>query len=581
MNVVGIHHGHDSACSVVRNGEIIADVQEERFNRNKHSANVPVQSLAYCIEAAGVRSINEFDRIAIGWRNTPSQLAALLGLPLKGGARMALKKALHNAGMEIGTFKERPPLYMKDHRVLDPRKVINVEHHLAHAASAHYTRETADRCLVFTVDGAGDGVSTAVWEAEGNQIKPLQKLYRDAAIGHAYSVVTEALHWWHGDGEGKTMGLAPYGEADKCRGVLDHLFPIIEGTEIREARDLGQYYYWKENGSVQFHFPIAREIERLCQQFGKENIAAEAQRKLEECLTSYVFGWLDRTGIKRAAFSGGVFLNVKLNQRIWYNRGKRLIEQHIFPNCGDSGLAAGAALYAYYLDHPFTGTALRTLYWGPEYSAERIQADLELRHLPYGVVSDPSVAAAELLSQGKIVAWFQGRMESGPRALGHRSILMSPTRPENKDIINARVKFREAFRPFCPSMLYEKAEEYLVDPRDEHFMITSFDVKDEKRALMPAIVHADGTARPQLVTREMDEAYWRLIKEFGDRTGVYCVLNTSMNIMGEPIVCTPSEAIRCFYDTGLDALIMDRFVLVKDPNPPTSQTVSQPITVSL
>jgi carbamoyltransferase len=172
-------------------------------------------------------------------------------------------------------------------------------------------------------------------------------------------------------------------------------------------------------------------------------------------------------------------------------------------------------------------------------------------------------------------------MESGPRALGHRSILMSPTHPGNKDIINARVKFREAFRPFCPSMLYEKADEYLVDARDEHFMITSFDVKEDKRHLMPAIVHADGTARPQLVTREMDEAYWRLIKEFGDRTGVYCLLNTSMNIMGEPIVCTPSEAIRCFFDTGLDALVLGNFLLVKSETPVAREYRDQTITVAL
>jgi carbamoyltransferase len=563
MIVLGVHMGHDSSCAIVKDGRVLADAQEERFVRVKHSSNVPTLSLGYCLEAAGLDDINDVDCVALGWKNTPRYLKALLGIPDRQGYKQVARKILSASGVGIGSVNVMPPVYVPDYRLKDPSKVVNVEHHLAHAASAHYTRQSSEKCLVFTIDGAGDDVSTAVWQAEGNEITPLAKFHRDTSIGHSYSLVTEALHWWHGDGEGKTMGLAPYGDPEKCRGVLDKYFPRVEGPEVASSNGLGKTYYWVESGATQFHFEEAQEVEALAERYGKENLAAEAQRKLEECITELVFAWVERTGIRRTAFAGGVFLNVKLNQRIWNARGDRLLEQHIFPNAGDSGLAVGAALHAYHRSHPFHGTKLDTLYWGPEFSDEYVEALLKERNLAYEPVEDPSLAAAEMLADGKIVAWFQGRMESGPRALGNRSILMSPCRAENKDIINARVKFREGFRPFCPSILYERAFEYLCDAREEYFMITSFDVKPEHRDKLPAVVHVDGTVRPQMVSRDMNERYWRLIDAFGKRTGVYAVLNTSMNIKGEPMINTPQEAIRCLFDTGLDALVLGRFVLKK------------------
>lgn len=563
MIVLGIHCGHDSSCAVIKNGQVIADAQEERFNRLKHSANVPTKALAYCMKTSGVRDINEFELIGCGWKRTPAQLEVLLGIPPALNTRRIAKQLLDYAGIRVGSSGQKPPIYIPDYTIKDPSRLHNVEHHRAHAASAHYTRRTPERCLVFTIDGAGDQVSTAVWEAEGSSIRPLQKLYKEASIGWAYSVVTEGLHWWHGDGEGKTMGLAPYGDSHKCRGILDHLFPDIDETNVKRPSNLGKHYYWSESGAMQFHFEIAKDVEKLCEKYGRENIAAEAQRKLEECVMNYVFSWVRKTGIRRTAYAGGVFLNVKLNQRIWNARDGLIEEQHIFPNCGDGGLAVGAALELYYSHHEFNGMQLNTLYWGPEWSNEDIKNLLVSRGLRYIYVEDPAQEGAKLLAEGKIIGWFQGRMESGPRALGNRSILMSPCRSENKDIINARVKYREAFRPFCPSILYEKRHRYLQDARDEFFMVTSFDVKPEERDKIPAVVHVDGTVRPQLVRREANEQYWRLIEQFGKSTGVYAVLNTSMNIKGEPIVNSPSDAIRCFYDTGIDLLIIENFVLYK------------------
>jgi carbamoyltransferase len=257
-----------------------------------------------------------------------------------------------------------------------------------------------------------------------------------------------------------------------------------------------------------------------------------------------------------------VFLNVKLNQRLW--ESGKIDQHHIYPNPGDSGLAVGAALYACYATNPNAPThAIEDLYWGPEYGEKEIEDTLKLRNLNYRRVEDVEAFAARQLADDKIVAWFQGRMESGPRALGNRSILMSANRAENKDIINARIKFREAFRPFCPSLLWEKRADYLEHVRDEFFMITSFTCCETKRKNVPAVVHADATLRPQTVKKEFNRRYWNLINEFGKITGESLLLNTSFNIMGEPIVNHPREAIRCFYDNGLDSLVLGNFVLEK------------------
>ena len=385
----------------------------------------------------------------------------------------------------------------------------------------------------------------------------------EASLGWFYGIVTEALGWWHGDGEGKTMGLAPYGDPEKVRGVLDPFYPKFSGGRLVEPHNFGRPYFWNANSAFQWHFDEAQEIQCLIHQYGREHIAAEAQRVLEEQAMGLVMPWLVREKTRRLSCAGGVFLNVKLNQRLW-ETGK-LERHHIYPNAGDAGLAAGAALYAYFEANPDAPIPrLEHLYLGPEYSNDEIGAILDARGLDYRFVEDVSDEGAQLLADGKILAWFQGRMESGPRALGNRSILMSANKPENKDFINARVKFREPFRPFCPSLLFEHRDAYLCNGREEAFMITSFDVQPEKRDKIPAVVHVDGTVRPQTVRREINPRYWDLIRRFGELAGEYLVLNTSFNIRGEPIICHPREAIRCFYDSGIDVLVLANFILEKD-----------------
>ncbi len=563
MIVLGVHKGHDSSAAIVIDGKVIADVQEERFSRVKHSANPPLKSIDFCLKQAGLKSINDVDYISSSWESAPKELSAIFDLDNSRAEDFAIQLGKKILGKSTETYKLRLPIFYPDYKLKDKSKFRNNNHHLAHAASAYFTRKNSEKTLIFTIDGAGDEICTSIWMGEGNKIELLKSYYREASIGWAYSVVTEGLHWIHGDGEGKTMGLAPYGDYTKCSGVLDKYFPVFENENLVRKSSLGECFFWSESGSNQFHFEEACEVEKLIKQYGREDIAAEAQRKLEECVMNLVFGWIKKTGVKNIAFAGGVMLNVKLNQRMWNNRGDLIVDQHVYPNPGDSGLAVGAALLEYYRHNDFHGYDFNHLYLGPEYSNEEIEAILKIRKLKYTFLENPSLKAAELLAENKIIAWFQGRMESGPRALGNRSILMSPLKAENKDAINAWVKFREGFRPFCPSLTYESASTYLKDFKDEFFMITSFDIKEEKRHAIPAVVHVDGTVRPQMVQKETNPRYWELINEFGRLTGESIVLNSSFNVMGESIVNNPKEAIRCFYDSGIDALFIGNYYVSK------------------
>jgi carbamoyltransferase len=562
MNVLGVHIGHDSSAALVIDGKIVADVAEERFVRIKHYSKLPINSIDYCLKSQGF-TMNDIDIIAIPAAGVAPELNFLFGL--KGSKREepgTRTKAVSYIKERLGRAYETPPLYIKNFPANPKTEVVHVEHHLAHAASAYYTSGTRDKQLIVTIDGVGDGVSVGIWRGENGKIERLESYPSSASIGWFYSNVTEALGWWHGDGEGKTMGLAPYGDFTKCEGVLEPFHPKFENGAVREHHDFGRVGFWNENGAIQYHFNESYAIRDLVNKYGRENIAAEAQRVLEEEVKQIVYPWMDRENTRNLSSSGGVMLNVKLNQRLW--ESGRINNHHTYPNPGDSGIAVGAALQAYFQANPNAQIhPIQDLYWGPEYSNTEIEDALKLRQLEYTRIENPAEVAAEALAQDKIVGWFQGRMESGPRALGARSILMSANKPENKDIINARVKFREAFRPFCPSLLWERKEDYLENARDEFFMITSFTCKPEKRDRVPAVVHADNTLRPQTVNKQIHPRFHDLIAEFEKRTGEGLVLNTSFNVMGEPIVNHPREAIRCFYDNGLDVLVIGDFVLRK------------------
>jgi len=565
MNVLGIHTAHDSSAALVRDGRVVADVAEERFTRIKHYSGLPVHAIDYCLRSQNL-TMADIDAVAVPSAGSAPNLNFLFDL--KGARRERTSRRAQGIAFVRGILKhgeEKPPLYVKNFPMHPKTEIVHVEHHLAHAASAYYTNPTTEKQLIVTMDGVGDGVSTALWRGEHGKIEKLETFGTSASLGWFYGNVTEGLGWWHGDGEGKTMGLAPYGDFTKCQGVLDRFCPRFANGAVTEQHDFGRVGYWNESAAYQYHFDESYAIRDLIRTYGRENIAAEAQRVLEEQVKNIVFPWMQKEQTRNLSAAGGVMLNVKLNQRLW--ESGNIDGHHTYANPGDSGLAVGAALYAYFQANP--GAAIHPVedvYWGPEYSNTEIEDVLKLRQLEYRRVDNVEEYAADQLANDKIVGWFQGRMESGPRALGARSILMSANRAENKDIINARVKFREAFRPFCPSLLWEKKEDYLEHPRDEFFMITSFTCKPGKRAQVPAVVHADHTLRPQTVKQGFNPRFWDLINEFGSRTGEYLLLNTSFNIMGEPIVNHPREAIRCFYDNGLDVLVLGDFVLEKPHN---------------
>lgn len=563
MNILGIHIGHDSSVALVRDGRIVADVAEERFLRIKHYCGLPIRSLDYCLRSQKL-TMADIDIVAVPSARLVPDLNFLLDLQGSKRERMTQRRRAVEFVKEITNKPDmKPPLYVKTFPMASRTEIVHVEHHLAHAASAYYTSGTREKQLIATIDAAGDGVSVGIWRGEDGRVERLQTFPTCGSLGWFYSNVTEALGWWHGDGEGKTMGLAPYGDHLKCQGVLDKFTPKYVNGELVSCHDFGRSCFWNESGAIQWHFDEAYAIRDLVRKYGQEHVAAEAQHVLEEQVKNIIFPWMERERTRNLSASGGVMLNVKLNQRLW--ESGRITRHHTYPNAGDSGLAVGAALYAYYQANPSAPIyPIEDLYWGPEYSKKEIEDALQLRRLEYRCVDDVEAYAAARLAEGKIVAWFQGRMESGPRALGARSILMSANKQENKDIINARVKFREAFRPFCPSLLWEKRDDYLEKARDEFFMVTSFVCKSSKRTAVPAVVHADHTLRPQTVKRGFNRQFWDLINEFGKLTGEHMLLNTSFNIMGEPIVNHPREAIRCFYDNGLDVLVLANFVLEKD-----------------
>ncbi len=556
----------------------MAAVDEERFTRQKHTTDFPVQSIRYCLEQGGIE-LKDIDQLATTNSLLEREFRRSLMLPIRSivesrsfarsstkNARAWLKFMARDARNELSADKKeelRLPLYLQFPAISSRTKLVHVEHHWAHAASAFYTSGMQSKSLVVTADGIGAGLSLAVWTVTEGRLDFLYGAGASGSLGWFYGLVTEGLGWWVGDGEGKTMGLAPYGDAAMVPdGALESYLPQYTNGRLSKPHSFGSPSGYRWGSSMHWHFREAPDLRDLADKYGRENLAAKAQQLIEREMISLLRAWQKRTGATQLATAGGLFQNVKLNQKIVENE---LFEEYfVFPCPADSGLAVGAALQANFADSPYEQEKIRDIYWGPEFTNEYCEKLLQERGLSYRRVENPCEEAAAQLAKGRIVAWFQGRMEYGPRALGGRSILMSPTSAENKDIINARVKYREAFRPFCPSMKFEAAGDFLEVERPERYMITAYKVRPEASVKIPSVVHVDGTCRPQLVEKDIYPRFWELLDRFEEKTGVPVLLNTSFNIKGEPIICHPREAIRCFFDTGIDVLILQDCVLEKD-----------------
>jgi len=444
-------------------------------------------------------------------------------------------------------------------------RVHFMEHHPAHAASA-FLVSPFDKAALLTIDYIGEWAVTWAGLGEGTTLTPLYTTNYPNSLGVFYSALTDYLGFLRASDEYKVMGLASYGEPE----YYDDFARIIR---IREDG-----WYDLDLSWFQCHYVPGSRLgyfsKKFLDRFGPKrnknepveerhrNIAASAQRILEESVLAMARRLHAETGQKNLCMAGGVALNCAMNGRLL--REGPFDDIYVQPAAGDDGIAIGAA---YQLYHKFSGAprsfVMRHALIGPEYSNEEIQRFLDMAKIPYETPDYLEGRAADLIAEGKIVGWYQGRMEFGPRALGSRSILADPTRPEMKDLLNKYVKHREDFRPFAPSCLEGRAHEYFTNCQSSPYMLFVYPVEPDKRDKVPAITHIDGTARVQTVTEEANPRYYRMIHAFEKRRGVPLVLNTSFNVMGEPIVNTPADAVRCFFSTGMDALVIGDYVVTK------------------
>ncbi len=558
MLTLGINYSqmHDSSACIVRNGELLFAVAEERISRLKHDAGFPKNAIRACLNFANVRA-EQLDEVCFGWQTAGPVFRHDLKCYATGKMPMTylngVNSTLHFLSMwhqESGAKK------FAQHFGPTKAKMRFVDHHLAHAISA-YAYSGLDDAAVVVVDGRGAWEATTIWHGHNGRLDPVLMIPFPDSVGFFYSTFTEFLGFQPNSDEWKVMGLAPYGKPG-----LD-LSPFID---LKAAPYRVHTKQLIANGAAPFasmktFLGPARMAESEIDERHKD-IAYAVQDACEIAMLSVVRMAIEKTGCRNVCLAGGVALNSKANGKI--ATSGFVDKMFVQPAASDDGVALGAALAPYLDDNgKLPNKAMRHGYWGPCLSDEAVESALRTYKLRYMRLPDPASAAAELLAQGKILGWFQGRMEFGPRALGSRSILADPRDPEMNAKVNNAVKFREWWRPFAPSLKKEAAGEYLESAADSPFMILTAQVRPEKRAVIPSVTHVDGSARPQTVEKEINPLYWRLIDEFGKRTGVPVIMNTSFNLRGEAIVHTPTDAIRTFFSSGMDALVIGSFLVEK------------------
>jgi carbamoyltransferase len=554
VHILGINcFSHDTAACLLGDGRIVSFAEEERFNRERHTKAFPDQAIGSCLKAAGI-GIGEVDVVAFAHRP---------GLDLARGMadalrRRAPKRLAVQAYVDANLLRKEAAFRA---RWRYRGRIEHVGHHDAHAASAFFPSpfETA---AVLTLDRGGDFLSTTLQHGTGPRLARLAEVRNPDSLGEVYSALTWYLGFHPNADEGKTMGLAPYGRdklvpelADLVRRTPDGLFRV----------NLAWFSYHREGGWLGRRFLDRYGPPRVPESAINEwhqDLAFAVQDLLEETALHVARALQRRTGARDLCLAGGVALNSVMNTRLLREAGfERIFVQ---PAASDAGNALGAALWVWHqqlgqsrgdpMTHAYFGTA-----W-PEGDLAPALAGQGLRVRP---VADPADEAARLLADGGIIGWFQGRAEVGPRALGARSILADPRRAETKDIVNARVKRREAFRPFAPSVLDEHGGDFFEGYHPNPFMLLVQPVRAERRAQIPAVTHVDGTARLQSVTASENPLYHRLISRFAARTGVPVVLNTSFNLRGEPIVHRPAEAVADFLRSDIDALFLGSLLVEK------------------
>lgn len=603
MNILGISaFYHDSAACLTQNGKIIAAAQEERFTRIKHDERFPVHAVEYCLDLAGLeiddldaivfydKPFLKFERLLETYLSfAPKGVRSFVtAIPVWLKEKMFLKKLIYDELKKVGEYKK------SEVNLLFP------EHHLSHAASAFYPSKF-EEAAILTLDGVGEWATASICHGKGKDITILKELQFPHSLGLLYSAFTYYLGFRVNSGEYKLMGLAPYGDPDSR--LLEEYIEKIK-TELVEIREdgsiwLNQDYFnyatglrmvkekkWEEL----FGFP-RREDEAELEQY-EADLALAIQKVTEEIVIKMAAHAKELTSANAICMAGGVALNCVANGKL-QNEGI-FDEVYIQPAAGDAGGAVGAALTAHYLYFgkervPESPDSMSGAYLGPEFFSIDVERALRRFKPDYKEFAGDTLypKVAELLDEGNVVGWFQGRMEFGPRALGARSIIADPRRIDMQKKLNLKIKYRESFRPFAPSVLAEEASQYFELESDSPYMLLVQQVKEEhrealpdgyhqmplreklavKRSSLPAITHIDFSARVQTVHKDTNLSYWKMIDAFRERTGCGMVVNTSFNVRGEPIVCTPQDAYRCFMNTEMDYLVIGDYVFAKADQP--------------
>ena len=596
MRILGISaYYHDSAAALVVDGDIVAAVQEERFTRRKHDPGFPRHAVSYCVSRAGV-PLDEIDWVVF------------YDKPFVKFERL-LETYLAFAPRGFRSFRIAMPVWLREKLFLksllatelrglcaafDPKRLLFTEHHLSHAASAFYP-SPFDEAAVLTLDGVGEWATTSVGYGKGSTLEILRELHFPHSLGLLYSAFTYYTGFKVNSGEYKVMGLAPYGEPKYASLILERLMDLKEDGTFRLDQSYFDYCTGLTMTNDRFHTlfggPPRTPDERLVQRH--MDLAASVQAVTEEVMLRLARSVAADTGARHLCLAGGVALNCVANGKI--HRERIFDRIWIQPAAGDAGGALGAALAAYhgFEGRPRTviaGDSMYGAYLGPEYSQSEIEQRLQACGARFRVLDDACLidTVARHLASGLAVGWFQGRMEFGPRALGARSILGDARSPTMQSLLNLKVKFRESFRPFAPAVLREHVAEWFELGDDSPYMLLVADVVERHRRTMtadeqalfgidklnvvrssiPAVTHVDYSARIQTVHRETNPRYHALLSAFHDATGCPVLVNTSFNVRGEPIVCSPEDAFRCFMGTDIDVLAAGNCVLLKGDQDP-------------
>lgn len=561
MYILGLTTLGDSAAALIRDGELIAAVEEERFSRVKHHSGFPYHSIQFCLDLAGI-TLADVEHVGHYWKPwilrhkamQAARSAFISSAMFKARADRGVTQVSNNY---LGMF--RHPRRLREHFGPSNFKFHYIEHHQSHAASAFFV-SPFDSAAILTWDGTGEDTTTLFSRGRDNKLEVLKRIKLPHSLGQFYSAVTNYIGFdmFAGD-EWKVMGLAAYGKPKYVDFFREKVLTTNGRGDFKFNIRVLDHHLAKH---YQFPDAIIRELgpsrgrgEELSEHHW--DIACSAQKALEETALYLVKKIHEMTGEENLCMAGGVAFNSVMNGRIFHETPfKRFFVQ---PAAGDAGCSLGAAYYVWHqiLNQP-RKFVMNHAYWGPGFTNDECRAALDEAGLKYETLDDDVLLPrlAKMISDGAIIGWFNGRMELGPRALGARSFLADPRRADMREILNHKVKLREWFRPLAPSMLEENGAEVFGVEHHDPFMITVIEVAEDYKKKIPAVVHVDGTARPQMVNRDTNSRYWNLINEFKKITGIPMLLNTSFNVQ-EPIVCTPHDAINTFRNANFDALVLE------------------------